>query len=137
MSPHRLLTTAGILVALMAISGCADRDPSSPLRSMETGKARTCLMAPLETTRIVDDSTLLMIDRSGNAALAHMSGACLLDPTSAVIMKYHGTDSVCGPLDVDISGTVTGGIPTPCIIKSVEPLSKTQAQDLLNGKPKP
>jgi hypothetical protein len=135
MVPYRPLAIAGLLAAFLAVGGCADRDPSSPLRSMETGKARTCLMAPLETTKIIDDSTLLMIDRSGNAAVAHMSGACLIDPTSAVIMKYHGTDSVCGPLDVDISGTVTGGIPTPCIIKSMEPVSKAQAQTLLNGKP--
>jgi hypothetical protein len=135
MVPYRPLAIAGLLAAFLAVGGCADRDPSSPLHSMETGKARTCLMAPLETTKIIDDSTLLMIDRSGNAAVAHMSGACLIDPTSAVIMKYHGTDSVCGPLDVDISGTVTGGIPTPCIIKSMEPVSKAQAQTLLNGKP--
>lgn len=135
MVPYRLLAGIGLLAAASAVAGCADRDPSSPLRSMETGRARTCLMAPLETTRIVDDSTLLMIDRSGNAAVAHMSGACLIDSTSAVIMKYHGTDSVCGPLDVDISGTVTGGLPTPCIIKSVEPVSKAQAQALLDRKP--
>ena len=135
MSPYRLLATAGVLGAALVMGGCADRDPSSPLHSMETGKHRTCLMAPLDTTKIVDDSTLLIMDRMGNAAVAHMSGSCMIDPTSPVIMKFHGTDEVCGPLDVDISGTVTGGLPTPCIIKSIEPISKAQGQAMLNAKP--
>ncbi len=128
MSPYRLLATAGILTVAMAASGCADKDTSSPLHSMETGKARTCLMAPLDNTKIVDEQTLLMIDRSGAAAVAHMSGSCMIDATSPVIMKFHGTDEICGPLDVDISGTVTGGIPIPCFVKSIEPLTKAQAQ---------
>ena len=134
MSPYRLLATAGILTVILAAGGCADRDSSSPLHSMETGKARTCLMAPLDNTKIVNDSTLLMTDRTGTSVVAHMTGACMIDSTSPVIMKYHGTDEICGPLDVDISGTVTGGIPIPCIVKSIEPVSKVQAQAMMNGK---
>ncbi len=130
---YRLLATAGVLVMTSTVAGCADHDPSSPLRSMETGKARMCLEAPLDNTKIIDDKTLLLIDRGGQAALAHMAGSCLLDSTSPVIMKYHGTTSVCGPLDVDISGTVTGGIPTPCIISTLEPISKAQGHALLLG----
>jgi hypothetical protein len=49
-------------------------------------------------------------------------------------MKYHGTNEICGPLDVDISGTVTGGLPISCLIKTIEPVSKAQAQALMNGK---
>ncbi len=136
MKLYRLLATAGVLGAALAAGGCADKDQSSPLHSVETGKHRICLREPLDTTKILDDSTLLMIDGSGTAAIAHMSGSCMIDPTSPVIMKFHGTDEICGPLDVDISGTVTGGIPIACIIKSVEPISKAQSQVLLNGKPK-
>ena len=135
MSLYRLLATAGVLGVALAAGGCADKDQSSPLHSMETGKHRVCLREPLDT-KIIDDSTLLMIDGSGTAAVAHMSGSCMIDPTSAVIMKFHGTDDICGPLDVDISGTVTGGIPIPCIVSSIEPISKAQSQVLLNGKPK-
>ena len=135
MRPYRLFVTAGILATTLAIGGCADKDSSSPLHSMETGKHRVCLMAPLDTTKIIDDSTLLMTDNHGTAVLAHMSGSCMIDPTSPVIMKYRGTDSVCGPLDVDISGTVTGGLPIPCIVSSLEPITKAQAQALINGKP--
>ncbi len=135
MSLYRRLAAAGVLGAALAAGGCAEKDQSSPLHSMETGKHRVCLREPMNT-KIIDDSTLLMIDASGTAALAHMSGSCMIDPTSAVIMKFHGTDEICGPLDVDISGTVTGGIPIPCIIASVEPISKAQSQALLNGKPK-
>ena len=134
MSPYRLLATAGFLAVTLAAGGCADKDPSSPLHSMETGKARTCLMAPLDNTKILNDSTLLMTDRTGNAALVHMSSSCLIDPTSPVIMKYHGTNEICGPLDVDISGTVTGGLPIPCLISKIEPISKVQAQSMMNGK---
>jgi len=134
MHPYRLLAAAGLSAAILAAGGCADKDPSSPLHGMETGKHRMCLMAPLETTRIINDNTLLMIDQTGNAAVAHMSSSCLIDPTSPVIMKYHGTNEICGPLDVDISGTVTGGIPMPCIISKVEPLTKAQGQAMLNGK---
>jgi len=134
MSPKRLLVTAGLFAATLAAGGCADKDPSSPLRGMETGKARTCLMAPLENSKIINENTLLLIDRGGQAALMHMSNNCMIDPTSPVLMKYHGTETICGPLDVDVSGTVTGGIPTACMISSVEPISKAQAQALQNGK---
>ena len=134
MNPYRLLAAAGLASALLAASGCADRDASSPLHSMETGKHRMCLEAPLQTTKIVNDSTLLMIDQGGNAAVAHMSGSCMIDSTSPVIMKYHGTDEICGPLDVDISGTVTGGIPTACIISSIEPITKDQAKGYMSAK---
>ena len=134
MSPYRLLATAGLLTVTLAASGCADKDTSSPLHSMETGKARTCLRAPLDNTKIINDSTLLMTDNNGAAALVHMSGSCMIDPTSPVIMKYHGTDEICGPLDVDISGTVTGGLPIACIISKIEPLSKAQAQTYMNAK---
>ncbi len=134
MSPYRLLAAAGLLTVTLAAAGCADKDPSSPLHSMETGKARVCLMAPLDNTKILNDSTLLMTDRTGTAAVAHMTGSCMIDPTSPVIMKYHGTNEICGPLDVDISGTVTGGLPISCLIKTIEPVSKAQAQALMNGK---
>jgi hypothetical protein len=134
MNPYRLLATAAMTAAILGIGGCADKDPSSPLHSMETGQHRMCLMAPLETTKIINDSTLLMIDQVGNAAVAHMSTPCLIDPTSPVIMKYHGTTSICGPLDADISGTVTGGIPMACIVSKFEPLTKAQGQAMLLGK---
>ncbi len=134
MFPYRLLATAAVSAALLAIGGCADKDPSSPLHSVETGQHRMCLEGPLDTTRILNDTTLLMIDRSGNAALAHMTNACMIDPTSPVIMKYHGTTSICGPLDLDISGTVTGGIPMGCIVSKFEPLTKAQGQAMLLGK---
>ncbi len=135
MSPYRLLATAGFLAVTLAASGCADKDPSSPLHSMETGRARTCLMGPLDSTKIINDSTLLMTDRTGAAAIAHMTGSCMIDSTSPVIMKYHGTNEICGPLDVDISGTVTGGLPISCNIAKIEPISKAQAQTMMNGKP--
>ena len=134
MNLYRLLATAGALTVALAAGGCADKDPSSPLHSVETGKARKCLMAPLDSTKILNDSTLLMTDQMGNAAVVHMTGSCMIDSTSPVILKYHGTNEICGPLDVDISGTVTGGLPISCLIKSIEPISKVQAQTLINGK---
>ncbi len=134
MSSYRLLATACVLGAALVLGGCADKDPSSPLHSMETGKARTCLAAPLDTTKIIDDKTLLLVDALGHGEVAHMSGSCMLDSTSPVLMKYHGTTTICGPLDVDISGTVTGGIPTPCIVASMEPVSKAQVQAYMTAK---
>ena len=129
MRPLRRLVTAGAAIAAVAtLAGCADKDPSSPLRSMATGKPRMCYSAPLETTKVIDESTLLMIDSRGNGALVKMSSTCLIDSTAPVIMKYHGTTDICGPLDVDISGSVTGGIPTPCIISTISPLSKEQTK---------
>ena len=129
MRPLRLLVTTGAVVTAVAtLAGCADKDPSSPLHSMATGKTRMCYMAPLETTKIIDETTLLMVDAMGKGALVKMSSACLIDSTAPVIMKYHGTTDICGPLDVDISGSVTGGIPTPCIINTITPLSQEQTK---------
>ncbi|MGZ3305907.1 MAG: hypothetical protein ACXU8U_08605 [Asticcacaulis sp.] len=135
MKPHRLLATTATLAAVLFVAGCADKDPSSPLRSMETGQKRVCLMAPVDT-KVIDDSTLLLIDRSGQGAMAKMSGACLIDPTAPTLMQYHGTTEICGPMDVEVSGGVTGGIPMPCVISSITPLSRAQAQAYRNGSAK-
>jgi hypothetical protein len=120
-----------LMVALLA--GCATNAPSpqNP-RALASGQ---CLFQPLDETRVLDDHTLLALDRSGRAALIHMRSACL-QPDQAVILRYIGNGPVCGPLDADIAGTMGGGAMTShCMIDSLTPLSKAEAQKLLfNGK---
>jgi len=91
-----------------------------------------CLGYPLEETRIIDRDTLYVRDQSGHAALIKMKGACL-EPNEAIGLKYYGTTQICGPLDVDISGSALSGMPRMCMIDSVTPLSKDEAKAYLHG----
>jgi len=88
-----------------------------------------CISRPIETTKVIDDSTLYMDDRGGHAVLLHMSGGCLFDRDEAVGLKFDGgTTRICGPMDVDVTGSVTR-TPTACIISSIEALTPEQATD--------
>ena len=121
---------AGLLAAGL-LAGCVTSGEAPPGgRSLAAGQ---CLSQPLDETRVLDEQTLLALDRSGRGALFHMASACL-EVNEAVIMRYFSGGPVCGPLDVDIAGS-NGGMmaPTHCLVDSVTPLDRTGALRMLNG----
>ncbi len=122
------LAALGAVVLLSGPSDARDdRGPATPK------PATRCLGYPLENTEVVDSETLFVQDQSGHAALIKMKGACL-EPNEAIGLKYYGSNQICGPLDVEISGSVMTGIPRLCMIDTITPLSKDEAKAYLHGK---
>lgn len=122
---------AGGALAAAVLAGCVTGGEAQPGgRSLAVGQ---CLSQPLDETRVLDDHTLLALDRSGRGALFHMASACLR-VDEAVIMRYFSGGPVCGPLDVDIAGSDGGMMaPTHCLVDSVTPLDKAEARRMLDG----
>ena len=95
---------------------------------------RQCLSAPIETNKVIDQDTLYLKDRSGNAALLTMSGPCL-EVGNAIVIKYVGAQEICSRVDADISGVMYGMPPMQCIVKSIKALSKDEAKAYEDMKP--
>lgn len=123
------LIAGGAFAALAATQTMAGSDDSrAPDRPM-----RACVSAPLDDTRILDDSTLLVTDYHGNAALIKMNGRCL-EKNEAIGIKYYGTNEICSAVDVQITGSVATNIPQTCFIDSVTPISKDEAKAYLAAR---
>jgi len=124
------LIAGGAFAALAASQTMAGSDTA---RDRGDGARRACVSAPLDDTRILDDSTLLVTDYHGNAALIKMNGRCL-EKNEAIGIKYYGSNQICGPVDVEITGSVATNIPIPCFIDSVTPISKDEAKAYLAAR---
>ena len=124
------LVAAGAFAALAASQSMAGNDDT---RDNGDRARRACVSAPLDDTRVLDDSTLLITDYHGNAALVKMNGRCL-EKNEAIGIKYYGSNQICGPVDVQITGSVATNIPIPCFIDSVTPLSKDEAKAYLAAR---
>ncbi len=123
----------GAFVALAATASLAYGD-----RDGDRGRGRgvapdQCVSSPLDTTRIVDSRTLYVDDYSGHAVLLHMTSQCLNSFHEAVGIRFVGTSRICDPLDVDVTDSIFT-MPAPCMVGSVEALSKDDAKAYRNGK---
>jgi len=128
------LVAAGGFALLAASQTLARNDARDDARGDDRGSrpARTCVQSPLEDTRIIDESTLLVTDYHGNAAILKMSGRCM-QKNEAIGIKYYGVNEICGRTDVDITGSVATAVPIPCFIDSVTQLSKDEAKAYLSA----
>ncbi|WP_443750703.1 hypothetical protein [Asticcacaulis solisilvae] len=115
-----LAVVAAVAGAGIVVTACASMGPQA-----DGTPRRQCLSSPLDTTRVIDEKTLFIQDRMGNAAVLHMSNQCLsnFDPT---MFKFRGTSEICGKNDAEISG-LDGHIPTPCFVDSIQWLNKDEA----------
>jgi hypothetical protein len=120
-------------LGLIGVMGSQSFAQDDQARAKTPAPPARCLGYPLEETRVIDSSTLYARDQSGHAALIKMKGPCL-EPDEAIGIKYYGTNQICGPLDVDISGSALTGIPRMCMIDTVTPLSKDEAKAYAFGK---
>ena len=125
---HSRLILAGAAVLIAAVTvACAaisqvDRSSNPGVRSV-TGAQ--CVSAPLEESQVIDRQTLLLIDRSGNGLVMHMTSQCMTK-NEAIKMVYRGSNRICGGLDVDITGDITTSIPMHCMVDTVEPLTRDE-----------
>lgn len=125
-NPKLMMAGASAVLAIVAV-GCAatsqaDRKPNPGVRSVASAQ---CVSSPLENSTVIDRQTLLLVDRSGNSLVMHMTGPCMTK-NEAIKMEWHGTSRICGPLDVDITGDITTVVPMHCMVDTVEPLTKEE-----------
>ena len=59
-----------------------------------------------------------------------LHNACnmLRDPSAHLVTKVHGSDNICGPLDLDLSVQDTNGFTEPCFVKSIRKLSPDEVK---------
>lgn len=118
--------SAGAGLAVVVLTGASLAGDGERSDRVAAGQ---CVSRPLDQTKVIDDKTLYVDDRSGRAVLLHMSGPCLYNSFEPVGMEFHGgAMRICDPLDVDVTGAVTT-MPTRCIISSVEALTPEQAAE--------
>lgn len=121
-----LAGAAGVLMATTSVADDRGRG-----RGVEPDQ---CVSRPLDTTRIVDRSTLYVDDYRGHAVLLHMTSQCLNQFHDAVGLEFRGAERICDPMDVDVTDSIMTEMPVPCMVDSVEALSKDQARAYRNGK---
>lgn len=124
-----VFVAAGAFAVLAATQTLAGNDA----RDTTDRAQRTCVSAPLDDTKVIDDSTLLVTDYHGSAALIRMNGRCL-QKNEAIGIKYYGSSQICDPVDVDITGSVATNIPQHCFISSITSISKDEAKAYLAAR---
>ena len=123
------LVAVGALGVLAARQSVARNDDN---RDSSARTARSCVQAPLDDSRVIDESTLLVTDYHGNAAILKMSGRCM-EKNEAIGIKYYGVNQICNRTDVDITGSVASAVPIPCFIDTVTQLSKEEAKAYMSA----
>lgn len=123
------LVAAGAFAALAASQTFAGNDDARD----STRPQRTCVSSPLDETKVIDDTTLVVTDWHGNAAVMKMAGSCL-EKNEAIGIKYYGSGQICNPVDVEITGAISSNIPMKCFIQSVTPISKDEVKAYLSAR---
>ncbi len=124
---------SGVLAGVMA-AACVTAVVARPADDARSRSltSEQCLSQPLENTKVIDERTLLMVDRSGRGALVTMANICL-ERNEGIILKYFGAGRICSANDVDITGGLQT-MRTPCLTDSIAPLNKEQTTAYLNAK---
>jgi hypothetical protein len=119
MKPLAILAMATTIAASSASVALA-ADPAQPTTQ------RNCFrVSQINNHTKGDNETLYLSVRSKEVYRLGMSGNCLAGATSSdpLILKVHGSDLVCRPLDLDLKIKLTGGVgATPCIIRDITKL---------------
>jgi len=120
---RKVVASPFLLVAAYAVAFDVANADEEPVRKSPV----QCVNAPVNDTRIIDDRTLIIVDRDGHAASLTLSGPCLRDRSTAVIIKYNANgDRICHPADADI--TSGRSVPLTCGIKTLEMMSAEEAR---------
>ena len=116
---------SGASVAIMAMGLMALNDKPSDVKS----KLSQCVQGPFENTEVIDESTLLIEGRGSGFAVLKVSG-CRLSDWDPVQFVFHGTNSICAPIDADLSVLENRTLPVHCFVDSVTPISRDEAKAL-------
>ena len=123
-----LLVSAFILAGL---TGIAVSQPAVSPAPPPDKKPNSCFfVTEFDSWRAQDANTMYIRTRSNRYYRLDMSNSCpsLLWPDAHLIMNIHGPDTICSAIDWDLKvGNGIHDIPTPCIVKTMTPLTDAEA----------
>ena len=98
----------------------APRQPPKCLDGQNTGRFH-----------VVDEKTLLIYDRSGNAYKVGVGGPCRsMTDFDQFGFEFRGNTQICRAYDATLLRSQNGERPLKCIINSVQPISREEAEHL-------
>lgn len=108
-------------------------EPAGAYGSPAAATAPACFrVRQLHNHTVADPHTMYLNYNNQAVYRVTMASACLAAATSSdpiIIKERTGTDQICRPIDLDVSVAV-GGIPTRCIVASIDRLSPEEAAAL-------
>lgn len=124
-----VLTSAALFLGLAGATASAQ--PATPTSAPPAPPARSCFnVTDFDSWRAADANTVYIKARVNNYYRLDMSNACpeLLWPDTHLIMNVRGPTQICSAIDWDLRvSSGIHGIPTPCIVKAMTPLTPDQA----------
>jgi len=117
---HKILSSVLFSVAMLGVANAAPID------------AGKCFLIPqFQNWKALDDHTMYIRVNMNHYYRIDMAGRCssLAWPDAHLITHWRGTSSVCSALDWDlkVEQSQPGGIAEPCIVKTMTPLTATEA----------
>ncbi|MDC7683527.1 DUF6491 family protein [Asticcacaulis sp. BYS171W] len=118
-------TTLALLGGLNLAHATPETTPTPEAR------LKTCLDGhSLNRRMVVDKTTVLIEDGFGRSALLKLSKPCQnLDDLDRIGFEFIGSTQICGRHDVKILYSRFNEAPLRCLIESITPLSKAEAQN--------
>ncbi len=105
--------------------------PSGTTKTADASGSRRCVGTPLQSHRVIDAQTLLVEDGWGRSALLHMGSRCIRDDISPLKFVYNvGSSGICDRSDLQVTWGIDQAVPIPCIVSSVQMLSKEERKAL-------
>lgn len=131
--------TGGLIIAGASIAVTAnaqDNNWGAPAQSQVNDNARKapkCLDARnAGGFHVVDEKTLMVRDGFGNAYLLDVGGPCRsMTNMSQFGFELNGSSDICRAHDAKILHSHSGGIPVKCLINGVKPISREEADALM------
>ncbi len=127
-----LAVAAALAASFAALQSRADDSD----RYADRGRpAAQCVSTPLKGSRVIDERTIVVDDWHGNAAVLNLTGPCLDKHTWGVHIKLVGIqDEICRADDVDAVADTSPGAVGVCAVRSVELLSRADAEGRAPGR---
>src|ERR1700761_3394448 len=117
--------------ALSLVFGLATATPASAVSTPPIDGGRCFFTQSFQNWKAPDDKTIIIRVNLNQYYRLDLANSCtqLKWPSSHLITRWRGSNSVCSALDWDlkVSQGDTRGFATPCIVKTMTPLTAVQA----------
>lgn len=136
----KMLAILGVLGAAATLTACEAYNAPGPAAAAPAYGAPASAVAPacfrsydIRNHTIADDHTAYINVNNRAVYRITTSGSCFAGATSSdpiVMREPPGSTYICKPIDMDLSVSLGGGIPTHCIVSSITPMSREQVAAL-------
>jgi hypothetical protein len=119
-----------VLAALAA--GQASVQAAPPTTDAKAKPHNTCFrVSDIDNSVQASETSLNLKTRDHRYFQVQTKGVCFTQPLNMdpYILKVHGSDDICQPKDMDLSGGPRG-FATPCIVDKIVPMTKAQVDAL-------